>query len=59
MSCNLRTLVVCNKSDMQAGGYNIQCRPIFAAPIKYFITDIRTVCAIKKPVIRTGRLITH
>lgn len=44
---------------MQAGDYNIQYRPIFAAPIKYFITDIRTVCAIKKPVIRTGRLITH
>lgn len=59
MSCNLRTLVVCNKSAMQAGDYNIQYRPIFAAPIKYFITDIRTVCAIKKPVIRTGRLITH
>lgn len=44
---------------MQAGDYNIQYRPIFAAPIKYFITDIRTVCAIKKTVIRTGRLITH
>lgn len=44
---------------MQAGDYNIQYRPIFAAPIKYFITDIRTVYAIKKPIFITGRLITH